>query len=122
MVEKEKNFLRQGGGGGEGGFLGGAQMSVVETGAQRMGKPTGEGLAGKGREMAREVVFSERREDRARVVRPEAGRAQTRARHDRGRVGERPVAEWWDVSVDVMPTLRACRARPSGGVGQGGVA
>jgi hypothetical protein len=41
------------------------------------------------------------------------GRRRAGVWRDYGRVGERPVAEWGDVSVGVMPTLRACGARPS---------
>jgi hypothetical protein len=44
------------------------------------------------------------------------GRRRAGVWRDYGRVGERPVAEWGDVSVGVMPTLRACGARPSEGV------
>jgi len=61
----------------------------------------------------RERLFSRRG---AGTAPANTGRAQTRARHDRGRVGQRPVAEWWAVSVGVLPTLRACGARPSKGV------
>ena len=53
---------------------GGPEGRVVETGPKRMGKPAGEGLAGTGRGVAREVVFSEGRGLRARVERPEASR------------------------------------------------
>ena len=44
----------------------------------RGGEPGGGGLAGKGRGMTREVVFSEGRGLRARVARPEASRATSR--------------------------------------------
>ncbi len=59
---------------------GGAEGRVVETGPPKDGKARGHGLGGKGREMTREVVFSEGRGFRARVARPEASRGITRSR------------------------------------------
>jgi len=50
-----------------------ADITGVRSPPLRGGEPRSGGLAGKEPEMAREVVFSEGRGLRARVVRPEAG-------------------------------------------------
>jgi len=69
--------------------------------------------------MTREAIFSEGRGLRARVARP----------HVRGDISFPPHAltmtRWpkgGNVGVGVVPSLRACRARPSGGVSPGRMA
>jgi hypothetical protein len=75
------------------------------------GQPGSDGLAGKTRGQ-REGRFSRRDA----VSAPGwQGRRRAGVWRDYGRVGERPVAEWGDISVGVMPSSRACRARPSEG-------
>jgi len=114
MARKGKFFC----GKGEGRFgvvRGGAQGRVVETGPKRMGKPAGEGLAGKGREMAREVVFSE----------PGwYGRTNAETLRSHWCDYDKPAAERTNAPVKPKPSTRACGARPSEGghPGQNGLA
>jgi hypothetical protein len=90
------------GGGGEG----------CGDGAQKDGKARGQGLAGKGQGVAREVVFSEGRGLRARGAGPHVRRDISFAPH------ALTMTRWpkgGNVGVGVVPSLRACGARPSEG-------